>query len=380
MNICRVTIAYPPRRCGWSHHAYHLSETQAALAHRVNVLHPQPALPAADRSATVEVTRVDLGPLASLWGRASGRLLFATLAGARILRRHARTRVDLIHGHGDVHEVVVLRRVARRLGVPLVMTVHSGLSRRPHYRRLAARVWPTVDGVIAVSQDLAADLVRLGVAPARLAVVTSGVDLNRFAPADVAGRAEARATLGIPNAVFVLAAVGRLTPTKGFDHLLAALDHLPDPRDLVVDIVGDGPLRERLQALASRRAGVRLVGEQPPARVALHLQAADAFALPAVDQAGVIEGTPTAVLEAMAAGLPVLTTDSGGAKDVIERVPGLTLVPQGDARALAEAIGRLRTDATLRQRIGRANRARVETRSWPKITAAVCGFYATVQR
>jgi glycosyltransferase involved in cell wall biosynthesis len=113
--------------------------------------------------------------------------------------------------------------------------------------------------------------------------------------------------------------------------------------------------------------------------VRLYLQAANLFVLSSIDQPGLIEGTPTAVMEAMATGLPVLATDSGSAKNVIAAIPGLTLVPQCDSAALANAIGRLVQDAEACQRIGACNRERVASRDWPAIAAAVCQFYERIR-
>lgn len=109
-----------------------------------------------------------------------------------------------------------------------------------------------------------------------------------------------------------------------------------------------------------------------------YLHAADLFVLPSIDLPGEGEGTPTGVMEAMAVGLPVVTTDSGGAKYLIASADGLTVVPQRDSRALAAAINQLIENPALREQLGQMNRQRVQERDWSRIAAAVCEVYRKV--
>ena len=333
MHICRVTRAFIPFRDGVSHHAFYLSQHQAALGHKVWVLQPHYA---PGKLAGFEVKRLPLGPLTSRYGYKSVTALFAILAGFTAMQLHKRYRLDVLHGHGDIIEAFMLRQVAKVLDVPLVMTLHSGLNCRWHYRRVSPHVWCLVDGLIAVSPYIASDLQSLRVSPRRLTVISSGVELSRFTPATEESRRKARAILGIPDAAFVITSVGSLTPVKGFKYLIEAVQRLPGTEAVTLLIIGDGPLKAELEAIVRRETPqVHLLGSQPHDRVRLYLHAANLFVLSSIDQPGLIEGTPTAVMEAMATGLPVVTTDSGSAKNVIAAIPGLTLVPQRDSGALA---------------------------------------------
>jgi glycosyltransferase involved in cell wall biosynthesis len=376
MHICRVTRAFIPFHDGISHHAYYLSQHQATLGHKVWVLQPHYA---PGKMAGFEVKRLPLGPLTSRYGYKSVTTLFAILAGFTAMQLHKRYRLDVLHGHGDIMEALVLKPLAKILNVSLVMTVHSGLNCRWHYRRVSPHVWRLVDGLIAVSPYIASDLQSLRVSPRRLTVISSGVELSQFTPATEESRRKARATLGIPDDAFVITSVGSLTPVKGFKYLLEAVQRLPDTKALMLLIIGHGPLRAELEAIARRGTSqVHLLGSQPHDCVRLYLQAANLFVFSSIDQPGLIEGTPTAVMEAMATGLPVVTTDSGSAKNVIAAIPGLTLVPQRDSGALADAIGRLVQDAAVCQQIGAWNRERVACRDWPSIAASVCQFYESI--
>ena len=159
--------------------------------------------------------------------------------------------------------------------------------------------------------------------------------------------------------------VGRLVPFKGFDDLIDACAELARRRiDFVCDIIGDGPLRETLQAkieqldLASR---VNLLGSLSQGAVLEKLQAADIFALASTtDAQGATDVFPTVILEAMASARPVVSTRLAGIPELV--VDGQTgmLAPPGDSTALAQALEQLLRDPELRLRFGHAGRARIE--------------------
>jgi len=348
------------------------------LGHNIWVLYPAQDSTDFKFLTPFNLSSIDLGLLKRYWGSGIGRLFFSMLAGTRILRLHPIHHFEVIHGHGDIFEAFVLKQFTKRLGIPLVMTIHSGLSRRHYYRWIARRVWRMADGIIAVSQDIAQDLENLEVHHSRLAVISSGVELSHFSPVTEQSRHEARRALGISETVFVITSVGRLTRTKGFEHLIKATQILTDMDSIQIYIVGDGPLRPELEFMARGTGNVRLTGSKPHDLVRRYLHAADLFVIPFVDQAGVIEGMPTSVMEAMATGLPVITTDSGGAKYAIEVIPDVTVVSQGDSQALANAILRFAKDSELRKHIGELNRERVMCRDWPRITSDVCQFYERI--
>ncbi len=377
MKICRVTIGFPPRQCGWSHHAYYLSKHQSKLGHNVWVLYPTQDSTDFSSLTPFNLSSIDLGLLKTYWGSWAGRLFFSMLAGKRILLLHSMHHFSLIHGHGDIFEAFVLKQFAKRLDLPLVMTIHSGLSRRWHYRQVAPWVWRMLDGVITVSQEVAADLQAFGVRSDKVAVISSGVEVEQFTPPSTDSRRLARQELGIPGSVFVIVAVGNLNPMKGFRYLIEAVQ-LSQLNYLQVYIIGDGPLRSELGSLAPHVPPVQIVGSVAHDRVRLYLHAADLFVLPSVDLPGKTEGTPTAVIEAMATGLPVITTNSGGAKEVIAAITGVTVVSQHDSKALADAILRIARDSELRKHVGELNRDRVKRRDWPIVASEVCQFYERV--
>jgi teichuronic acid biosynthesis glycosyltransferase TuaC len=375
MRICRVTIGYPPRRCGWSHHAYYLSKYQAMLGHKVLVFQPHHQEETSLATEDQRVYQVALGPLGPYWGSKVARMIFAGLTGTWILRLSRTHHFDVIHGHGDVFEAFPLRVAARFLRIPLVMTVHSCLNNARRYRIPASGLWTAVDRIIAVSQKVKQDLQAVGYPAGRIDVISSGVETSLFAQPTPQEKIAARHELGVDPVAFIVVAIGRLHPMKGFNYLIPAVKSLMVQHKMYCYVLGDGQQRQSLECSIGTDQRIFFVGSVPHEQISKWLHAADLFVLPSVDLSGQAEGTPTAVMEAMATGLPVVTTDSGGAKDLIATVDGCNVVPQRDSRALARAILELIENVELRQRLGQLNWQRSQERDWSRIAAAVGEVY-----
>jgi glycosyltransferase involved in cell wall biosynthesis len=164
----------------------------------------------------------------------------------------------------------------------------------------------------------------------------------------------------------LILSVGRLVEKKGLGDLIAAADVLRGRgRVFQVEIIGSGPQRETLKAQAKRLGladRVRLAGAQAHEMVCLAYQRASVFVLPCVIASnGDRDGIPNVLLEAMASGVPVVSTPISGIPELIEPgVDGL-LVPPNDPAALAEAIGKLLASQELRESLARAARAKIES-------------------
>ena len=165
---------------------------------------------------------------------------------------------------------------------------------------------------------------------------------------------------------FRIVSVSRLVEKKGFPVLLRALAMLRDRLALTCEIFGDGPMRAALEAQVVELGlgdTVTLHGSRPHAAVLSALSSASVFVLPCVEaRNGDRDGTPNSLLEAMARGIPVISTRLSGIPEIIEDgVDGL-LVPPNDAEALADAIARIAADAQLAEKIRQAGRHTVVTR------------------
>jgi glycosyltransferase involved in cell wall biosynthesis len=209
---------------------------------------------------------------------------------------------------------------------------------------------------VAVSEDIRGALLRAGAAPGRVRTVLNGIDPSLFRR-DRTRQSQARLAFGPGPAEIVIGAVGRLEHQKRFDLLLEAVALLRMERpQFGVVIAGDGSLRQNLQAHADRLglgASCRFLGHTSDVTGAHH--AFDVFV-----QSSEYEGTPNAVLEAMALETPIVATSAGGTREVMQdKVHGL-LVPSGDPRPLAEAIARTLADPSATAHRVAAARARIE--------------------
>lgn len=192
-----------------------------------------------------------------------------------------------------------------------------------------------------------------------LQVVPNGVDAQRFRPS--ADRAGLRARLALPPESFLIASCGRLIGLKGLSVVIQALPALPAAHFV---IIGDGPERSRLEALA-RELGVgervRFAGGQPHHALPEWLAAADLFVQPTIGE----EAFGISVVEAMACGLPVLVSDRGGLPEVVEDGQVGRILAPGDVAVWTDAIAAALADASLRRRWGAAARERAVGRfSW----------------
>jgi glycosyltransferase involved in cell wall biosynthesis len=212
-------------------------------------------------------------------------------------------------------------------------------------------------GYVSNSQAAVDYLVAHRYDPSRFWVIRNGIDLSPFARISDKDRGKIRAKLEVTPDLPIIVCVGNLRSVKGHADLLRALSELAQSgMRFSAFLVGEGPLRQELEGLAGSldiESEVRFVGEMDEEAVAEILHVTDVFVL-----ASLREGTPTAVIEAMAAGCPVVATRVGGTPElVIDGVTGI-LVDPSNPKALASALRQLLTDQTLCRRMGAAGRER----------------------
>ncbi len=312
------------------------------------------------RVLAVSIAQAPEGPLAELFRGADVRaetvpkyagvdaslpVRLATLLGGE--------HVDIVHTHNP-HAMIYGAPAASLARAKSVHTKHGmnpDVARRLWLRRTAAAL---VDAYVAVTPALAKVAAeRAECDPTRIHVVPNGIDITRFAP-DPATRARVRAELGIPGDSWLVGTVGRLAPEKDQALLIRAMAPLLDERRQLV-IVGDGPERAALEAARSatwRAEFCHLIGARGD--VAPYLAAMDAFVL-----SSRTEGLPLGLLEAMATGLPVVSTSVGGIPDLIQSGENGVLVPPGDEKALLRELVALAGHPTAGLKLGRAGRETV---------------------
>lgn len=303
----------------------------------------------------------------------------APSADVRALRAILRTldevQPDIVHTHmakagllGRIAALIYNRTSGRRHPARLVHTYHGHVLEgyfnpvtSSAFIRLERWLGHATDALVAISPRVRDELVgRFRIAPPdRFHIVPLGFDLATLAAIGPAERAAARQGLDIPGDALVVTTVGRLTAIKNHELLLNAAREIASasPRATFL-IAGDGELREPLEARA-RELGiadrVRWLGWRRDL-VTLY-GATDVFALTSRN-----EGTPVALIEAMASGVPGVSTDVGGVADVIaDRSTGI-LVPPDAPSALAAAVTRLLADDSARREMGARARQAVLTR------------------
>jgi glycosyltransferase involved in cell wall biosynthesis len=277
------------------------------------------------------------------------------------LRRLVRDRhIDIVHSH-EYKTDLLAWLLARRDGVIALATAHgwTGQSARERWLYYPAnkRLLTRFPRVIAVSTDIQQQLVRRGASADRVSVVLNGIDPAAF-HRDPSRQTALRAAHGWTTGDVVIGAVGRLERQKRFDLLLDVFARVaPSHPALRLALVGDGRLRTELEAQTARLAlgdRVRFLGHRSDL-VDLH----HTFDL--LVQSSEYEGTPNAVLEAMAMETPIVATDAGGTRELAWPDVHALVVPVGDANALASAVsGVLAHPAAARTRAIAARR-RIET-------------------
>jgi glycosyltransferase involved in cell wall biosynthesis len=295
------------------------------------------------------------------------------------LLRHLRkkTGFNLLDAHFAYPDGYAATLLGKWLDVPVTITLRGTEiphSKNPVLRPLLVRAMQRADRLFSVSESLRQQAISLGIAPSKIRVVGNGVDTARFLPVD---RQEARRRLGIPQAARVLVSVGALVERKGFHRVIECLPELiSENRQLHYLIVGgasaEGDRRRELE-LQARQLGldqqVHFLGAMPPDELKWPLSAADVFVLATSN-----EGWANVFLEAMACGLPVVTTDVGGNAEVVHRPELGTIVPFGDRRALLDALrGALlrRWDSTLIRDYAREN-------DWDRRVACLTGEFRLI--
>ncbi|MBA3658588.1 MAG: glycosyltransferase [Gemmatimonadales bacterium] len=334
MRILHLAKHYWPRSGGMERVVQGLAEGAAALGHRVEVL----AVETIGHSRDAGRHRTSISRAFSLGALGSQEIAPGYIAAAW-------KQADVIHVHHP-HPLADLACLLRAGRTPVVVTQHAD-SRRSAYRMVTRLVLRQARAIVVPSRAHLALSSELTGYEAKVEVIPFGIDQTRWemVPPPPPG--------GPTRALFI----GRLVPYKGLDLLLRALELVPDLR---LDIVGSGPEGPRLRTLAQALAvqdRVRWFGEYPDDDLPRRMADADFLVLPSVT---VQEMFGLVVLEAMAAGRPVITTAVPSAVREVN-VPGETglEVPLRDVPALARALATLCQDPARRRAMGEAGRRRV---------------------
>ena len=274
-----------------------------------------------------------------------------TLAGVLSVRRLIlELQPTIVNSHSSVDSwLCALASSTLRTAPPIVRTRHISASIP---RNIASRWLYTkaTSRVVTTGESLREQVVReTRLDGGRVFSVPTGIDLEIFSPGD---RAEARRLLGLPPQDFIVGIVATLRSWKGHRYLLDSVASLPDD-GLHLVVVGSGPGRDNLAEQARKLSisgRVTFAGEQ--SNVASWLRSFDVFVLPSYAN----EGVPQAIMQAMACGIPVISTAVGAIPEIVRNDFTGVIVPARDPAAIAGAITRLRGDSSLLRRFSEAGR------------------------
>jgi glycosyltransferase involved in cell wall biosynthesis len=356
-SVLMVTYQYAPAADGGAaRQAQLLAENLVARGRRVGVVTARfPGTRRRERVAGVDVYRV--------WAIPRPRRFSATFIPslARFLFFHGH-RYEIWHAHQAFYNAGVALACARLLGRPCVVKDASSgpygdvarLS-RARFGSWIRRELRGADAVISLNAEMTDELVAAGVPPLRIRRIPNGVDCERFSPPSPEERHDARSKLGVGQGDVVVLYAGRLAEDSGIRPMLEAWrlveQRFPGERWKLVLAGNDVETRAYREKGERYLRRARFVGKVSDVRPLL--SAADLLVRPSLS-----EGMSNVVLEAMATGLAVVGTKTGGLKEQVQ--DGLTgvLVAPGDSNALAEALITLLPDEERRVSMGSAGRLR----------------------
>lgn len=274
-------------------------------------------------------------------------------------------------------ELEVARHLARAGRADLFLELHRVPGGRLRRRWLVEAARGTA-GILAISEGVRADLLDLGLDPARIRVEHDAHDPDRFR--GLPDRASARAALGLPSDAPVVAYTGGLLAWKGVEVLVDAARLLPG-----VEFVIAGGMDEDLARLRRRAAdlpNVRLEGFRPPSQVPLYLVAADVVAAPNRSRPAISARytSPLKVFECMAAGVALVASDLPSMRELLQHGQDAWLVAPDDPRALARGLEHLLSDEGLRRALAARLASRAPAHTWDARAARILEWMEAMGR
>jgi teichuronic acid biosynthesis glycosyltransferase TuaC len=291
----------------------------------------------------------------------------------RVWRRCRAANYDLIDAHYVYPDGLAAILIGALFRKPVVVSARGTdinvFSQFRLIRPLVKLVLKRADAVIAVAQALKDVMVGLGCSGEKITVIPNGIDPVKFRPLSPL---IARQTLGLPMTGPIVLSIGRLIDNKGFQILIEMAASLRRKRpDLMLIIIGDGPNRSRLEERVRKldlQNNVRIVGARPHDELSTWYSAADLFCL-----ASEREGCPNVLLEALACGCPVITTDVGGTREIVTS-PSLGILVERTPHAFASAVHEALCHRWNRDAIAVHGRAH----SWDNVAASLLNVYSAV--
>jgi len=377
MNVCILTSTYPRfPGDGVGRFMQSIAEALAQLGHTVHVVAPyHPATRPQQGPIYIHYFRYSyldrftiMGYGQALYNDQSLRKLSYVLAPSffisgliSLIKLHKKHRFDIIHAHWVIPNGPIATTFSLITNTPMIITLHGSdifVSLKKGFLGFITKICFKYASFITVcSQHLYESALSLGAVPEQLRLIVWGADPAIFDPSNFPPQDIIRKSLKLPTSGNIILSLGRLVKKKGVEYLIKAAPYVKKKvPDVSIVIAGDGPELKTLKQLAvDLRAQdyIHFIGKVDWDHVPLLLHASDVFVAPSIeDESGNMDGLPTTILEAMAAGKPIVATNIAGIPLVIlEGRTGL-LVPPRDSHALAEAIVLILLNKSLREKMG----------------------------
>jgi glycosyltransferase involved in cell wall biosynthesis len=231
-------------------------------------------------------------------------------------------------------------------------------------------IWKNSSAVVSNSQGLK-DLALKSREGQEIDVIYNGIDTEQFFP-----KPELKNTM---SQFIITTGASRVTQRKGLNYLIEAVAQLlPKDPNILVKIMGDGDAKDELEKLAKNLGienNIKFIGRIPSENTTPHYQEASLFVLPSLN-----EGMSNAMLEALASGLPIIATDTGGTKELLNDGENGFIVKMKDSSDIAEKIEKLIQNPELRQKMASESRKIAENFSWKKVASQYAEIYKKITR
>ncbi|MCP4603644.1 MAG: glycosyltransferase family 4 protein [Proteobacteria bacterium] len=365
MKILILNYEYPPLGGGAANATYYLLRE---LAHRdieVDLITSSVGAYRVEKIDT-KITGhfLDIGKRGNLHFQTQRELLVYAWKSFQYASKLIRAKKpDIVHAFFGIPSGYI----AMQLGLPYIVSLRGSdvpfyndrfeLLDRYVFKNLSCKTWRGAEAVVANSTGLRSLALKSSSAQA-IEVITNGVDTDKFRPGS-----DERQTGKI-----TLVSVGRLIQRKGYEYLI---DALKGAKEFELVLIGDGNIKETLSELATRlNVDVKLLGRLEREGVIDNLQKADIFVLPSLN-----EGMSNSVLEAMACGLPVITTNVGGCDELVSDGVNGFVVEKADSSALSEALNKYAEKRSLIGQHGKMSRKVAEAMSWREVSRQYLDLY-----
>ena len=298
---------------------------------------------------------------------------------------HRKHRFDVIHAHWLLPNGFIAALVCRLCKIPLVITLHGSdifiSNLNPLFKGMAKWTVKQVGMVTSVTPTFLPGLAALGVPPEKRCLISNGVSPEVFPFPTDSELLRFRENLSISKDHLVLFGLGRMVLKKGFEYLIVALPRIREKVPQVTLILGgDGRDLARLKSVAQEKGVsdmIRFTGTINRLEVPIYFYLCDLFVLPAVvDLKGNVDGCPIVILEAMACGKPVVSSNISGIPIVVQHDKTGLLVEEKNPEALATAILALLESPTKREQFGTAAQQRIRQElTWTKTVEQFIDIY-----